>query len=58
MGLELGNLLGAVTQVTTAVRHNSGSLKSFLDNINQFGVQVNNNFEVNFAGLDDIMFFV
>ena len=62
MGLELGGLLGAVTQVTTAVKNSGGSgggsLKSFLNSINQFGVQVNNNFEVNFAGLDDIMFFV
>lgn len=58
MGIELGGLLGAVTQVTTAVKGGSGSLKSFLDSINQFGVQVNNNFEVNFAGLEDIMFFV
>lgn len=57
MSLDFGNLLGAVTQLKT----NSGkkkSLKNFLKTIDKFGVQVTNNFEVNFSALDDITFFV
>ena len=57
MGLELGGLLGAVTQASTAASGEK-SLKSFLNSINSFGVQVTNNFEVNFSGLQDITFFV
>ena len=55
MALALGNLLGAVANATTAVDHEK-TLKSFLTNINDFGVQVKNNFEVNFSGLQDITF--
>ena len=55
MALALGNLLGAVANATTAVAHEK-TLKSFLTNINDFGVQVKNNFEVNFSGLQDITF--
>ena len=57
MALELGNLLGAATNLTTALSKGK-SLKSFLATINDFGVQVNNNFEVNVFGLEDITFFV
>jgi len=56
-GLELGNLLGAVTQATTALSKEK-NLKSFIETINKFGVQVKNNFEVNFSGLQDLTFFV
>lgn len=56
-GLELGNLLGAVTQATTALSKEK-NLKSFIETINKFGVQVKNNFEVNFSGLQDMTFFV
>lgn len=55
MALALGNLLGAVANATTALSKEK-SLKSFLNNINDFGVQVKNNFEVNFSGLEDITF--
>lgn len=55
MALALGNLLGAVANASTALSEEK-SLKSFLQNINDFGVQVKNNFEVNFSGLQDITF--
>lgn len=57
MALELGNLLGAAANLTTAFSKGK-SLKSFLQRINDFGVQVTNNFEVNIFGLEDITFFV
>ena len=57
MGLQVGNLLGAVNGVMTALSKEK-SLKAFLDNINSFGVQVKNNFEVTFSGLPDTTFFV
>ena len=56
-GLALGNLLGAVSQATTAFSKER-SLKQFLDTINNFGIQVKNNFEVNFSGLQDATFFI
>lgn len=56
-GLALGNLLGAVTQATTALSKGK-SLKSFLDTIDRFGIQVKNNFEVNFSGLEGATFFI
>lgn len=57
MGLQVGNLLGAVNGVMTALSKEK-SLKAFLDNINSFGVQVKNNFEVTFSGLPDTTFFI
>lgn len=54
--MELGNLLGAASNLTTAFGKDK-SLKSFLHHINDFGVQVTNNFEVNIFGLEDITFF-
>lgn len=57
MALELGNLLGAAASLTTAFSDGK-NLKNFLHHINNFGIQVNNNFEVNIFGLDDITFFV
>ena len=56
MGLQLGNLLGAAANLTTAFGKDK-SLKSFLHHIDDFGIQVTNNFEVNIAGLEDITFF-
>ena len=56
MALEFGNLLGAAANLTTAFGKDK-SLKSFLQHINNFGVQVTNNFEVNIAGFSDITFF-
>lgn len=56
-GLALGNLLGAVSQATTAFSKER-SLKQFLDTIDSFGIQVKNNFEVNFSGLQDATFFI
>ena len=56
-GLSLGSLLGAVTQAQTAMSGGK-SLKSFLETISRFGVQVKNNFEVNFSGIEGATFFV
>lgn len=56
-GLELGNLLGAVTNASTALSKEKG-VKAFINNIRKFGVQVKNNFEVNFSGLSDATFFI
>ena len=57
MALSLGNLLGAAANLTTAFSKPK-SLKEFLNTVNDFGIQVANNFEVNFSGLEDITFFV
>jgi len=57
MGLQVGNLLGAASSLTTAFS-GSKTVKSFLETVNSFGIQVKNNFEVNFSGLTDITFFV
>ena len=57
MALALGNLLGAAANLPTAFSKEK-SVKSFLERINDFGIQVANNFEVNFSGLEDITFFV
>ena len=57
MGLQVGNLLGAAANLTTALSKEK-TVKSFLDSVNSFGIQVKNNFEVNFSGLTDITFFV
>ena len=57
MGLELGNLLGAAANLTTAFSKEK-NLKTFLQRIDDFGIQVANNFEVNLFGLEDVTFFV
>ncbi len=57
MGLELGNLLGAAANLTSSFSREK-NLKQFLRNIDKFGVQVTNNFEVNFSGIQDATFFV
>ena len=57
MALAVGNLLGAVNGVMTALSKEK-SLKAYLDNINSFGIQVKNNFEVTFSGLTETTFFV
>ena len=57
MSLQLGGLIGAVTQVATAVQGDK-SLKSFLASVGKLGIQVANNFEVNFSGLNDVSFYV
>ena len=56
MALQLGNLLGAAANLTTAFGKDK-SLKSFLHRVNDFGLQTTNNFEVNVAGIEDITFF-
>lgn len=56
MALQLGNLLGAAANATTALG-SIKSLKNFLHTIDDFGIQVANNFEINLAGLEDITFF-
>ena len=57
MSLGIGNLAGAVNGVMTAISKEQ-SVKSFLDVLNDFGVQVSNNFEVMFSGLADTTFFI
>lgn len=57
MSISLGNLFGAAANATTAFGK-AKSLKSFLHHIDDFGIQVTNNFEVNVAGLEDLTFFV
>lgn len=57
MAIELGNLLGAAANLTTALSKEK-SLKTFLKNVNSFGIQVTNNFEVNFSGISDATLFV
>lgn len=57
MALELGGLLGAVTQATTAASGEK-DLKSFLQTANKLGIQVNNNFEVNFSGIPEVTFYL
>lgn len=57
MALQLGGILGAVSNLTTAISEPK-SLKSFLETVNDYGLQVSNNFEVNFSGIQTISFFV
>ena len=57
MSLQLGGLLGAAANLGSSFSKPK-SLRAFLKNIDKFGVQVQNNFEVNFSGLQDITFFV
>ena len=48
MSLDLGNLLGGVTNATTALSKETG-VKAFLSTFKKYGAQVKNNFEVNFS---------
>lgn len=57
MSLELGNILGAAASLTTALQQPK-SLKEYLHIMSKFGIQVTNNFEINFSGLQDVTFFV
>lgn len=57
MGLELDSLFGAVTNLQTAYGEEK-PVNKFLKRFNEFGIQVKNDFEVNFSGLEDITFFV
>lgn len=57
MSLQIGGILGAAAQLTTVTSEEYG-VKKFLHAINKFGVQVKNNFEVNFSGLQDVTFFI
>lgn len=57
MSLQLGGILGAAAQLAT-VTSNEYGVKSFLQTLNKFGVQVKNNFQVNFSGLSDVTFFI
>lgn len=57
MALELGSILGAAANLSTAASKPK-SLKAFLKNVNKYGLQVTNNFEVNFSGITGTTFFV
>jgi hypothetical protein len=56
-GASLGPILNAVANVTSLMSKPK-SLKSFLETMNDYGVQVKNNFEVNFSGLEFVTFFL
>lgn len=56
MAIGVGNVAGAVTNITTAL-YSPSSLKSFLTGINLLGIQVKNNFEINFSGIPGFTFF-
>lgn len=56
MAIEAGNLLNAAAGLASTI--SNSSLKSFLANINNFGVQIKNNFEVNFTAIPDVKIFV
>jgi hypothetical protein len=56
MSLEVGNLINAAGSLASTI--SNSSLKSFLANLNNFGVQIKNNFEVNFSAIPDIKIFV
>lgn len=53
----MAGLLEAVTSITTMTSKPHG-VQGFLQTINKVGVQVKNNFEVNFSGLQDVTFFI
>ena len=55
--MNLGNLFGAVTNLTTAFSGQT-SYKSFIQTVNDYGIQVKNNFEVNFSGLQTVTLFI
>lgn len=57
MGLQLGGILGAAANLNSSFSKPK-SLRQFLKNFDKFGIQVQNNFEVNFSGLQDITFFL
>ena len=57
MSLDFGNLLAGVAQTSSAASREK-TLKSFLTNVNNLGIQTTNNFEVNFSGLSDSTFFI
>lgn len=52
-----GGLLGAAASLTTALSKPK-SLKQFISAADKLGIQVQNNFEVNFSGFQDITFFI
>jgi hypothetical protein len=56
-GLSLGNMLGVAANATTAAGDKK-SLKAFLQQMNDVGIQVKNNFEVNFSGIEAATFFI
>ena len=56
MALEVGNLFNAAGSLVSTISDNN--VKAFLANINNFGVQVKNNFEVNFSEIPDVKIFV
>lgn len=57
MALDLGGLLGAVTQATTAASSEK-TLKNFLQTVNKLGIQTTHNFEVNFSGIPEVSFYI
>ena len=59
MALDFSNLTGAITQAKTAIQGSKGSgLKNFLSTIDKYGIQVSNNFVVNFSAIPDLNFLI
>lgn len=57
MGLELDRLFGAVTNLQTAYAEEK-PVNKFIQMVDEFGIQVRNNFEVNFSGIEEATFFI
>lgn len=57
MAVELGGILGAAANLTTLMSKEKGA-ESFIKNVDKFGIQVKNNFEVNFSGFEGVTFFL
>lgn len=59
MALDFSNLTSAITQAKTAIQGTKGSgLKNFLNTIDKYGIQVSNNFVVNFSAIPDLNFLI
>lgn len=56
-GLNISGLAGAAANAVTALSKEKG-LDSFLKTVSGLGIQVKNNFEVNFSGIPQTTFFV
>ena len=55
--LDLGNILGGITQAETVLQDEL-SLRKFLKTVDKYGLQTDNNFEVNFSGIPKFTFFI
>jgi hypothetical protein len=58
MALDFSNLTGAITQAKSAFGDGNTGLKNFLSTVNKYGLQVSNNFIVNFSAIPDLNFMI